>query len=311
MTRILALSIRPLEGPDTRYRMIEYIPFLREAGITVQHRSLLSARFYARQQAGRLGAVDVAAFAGAVARRTAEILGRLDYDCIWLSRELLPYGPPFLERLLFRKGIPVVLDVDDALFAPDPLGDVLHRRLRDFGKFAVIAPRARSLVVSNRFLADYYAQFTSRIAVIPTCVDHRKYAGIRHRPDPAGRIRVGWIGTAANLGHLELMRGAMERLARRYPLEFRAVGPKRELHWNMEHARIIPWTLAEELEYFRDFDIGVMPLADTTFTRGKSSFKMIQCLAAGLPVVASPVGSNCETMVDGEHGFFATTNDDC
>lgn len=310
MIRVLALTVRPVEGPDTRYRVLEYIPNLLRHGIDVRHRSLLSSRFYTRQQSGRLGPADAASFALAVLARAARLVRRPDCDVVWLGRELLPYGPPLLERLLFRTGVPVVLDIDDAIFEADPAGGVLHRTLRDFGKYRYIAPRCRTIVPGNSYLADYFSRLNGDVRVIPTCVDFARYAAIRRRPSPEGRVRVGWIGTATNLIHLDMIRPAMERLARRRPVEFRAVGVNRPLGWDMDHALSIPWRLAEETDYFADFDIGVMPLPDTPFTRGKCAFKMVQYMAAGVPVVASPVGANRETMREGEEGLFAANDDE-
>ncbi|MDR1612304.1 MAG: glycosyltransferase family 4 protein [Planctomycetota bacterium] len=310
MTKILALTIRPVEGPDSRYRILEYIPFLKEAGIEVVHHSLIDSAFYQRRQRGKPALFDPFRFAGAVLARAAELARRPAYDAVWVGRELMPYGPPLLERLLFRSGVPVVLDIDDALFEPDPAGGFFHRKLRDFRKYAYIAPRSRTVVVGNRRLAAYFSGRAPRVELIPTCVDHRKYAGIARRPDPSGRVRIGWIGTPANRSHLERIRGAVERLASRHRLEFRAVGINQPLGWAMKRAYGIPWELGKELEYFADFDIGVMPLADTAFTRGKCAFKMVQYMAAGLPVVASPVGANRETLVAGGQGFFAETPDE-
>ncbi len=307
MTRVLALTMRPLEAADTRYRFLEYLPYLTQAGITVTHRSLLSSAFYKRQQAGQLDFLDALKFGRALAERAISFLRPLPYDVVWLGRELMSYGPPILERLLFRAKIPVVLDVDDALFKPDPLGGFLHKRIRDFKKFEYITPRCRATVVGSRYLADYYSKLSPSVYLIPTCVDHHKYASIVHRPEPSGRVRLGWIGTATNLEHLSLLRGPVERLARRHQLEFRAVGLNQPLGWDLEHLYSLPWTLERELEYFSEFDIGVMPLVDSTFTRGKCAFKLVQYMAAGLPAVASPVGANCETLRPGEEGFLAGT----
>ncbi|MDR2391298.1 MAG: glycosyltransferase family 4 protein [Planctomycetota bacterium] len=305
MTRVLALTIRPLDGPDTRYRILEYIPHLEKAGIEVVHNSLLSRNFYRRQQARKLNVSDALSFIAAALGRAAGLLRHLSFDAVWLARELLPYGPPLLERLLFQTGVPVVLDVDDALFEPDPAGGFLHRNIRDFTKYAYIVPRCRTVVAGNRYLADYFSRLNVAVEIIPTCVDHLKYAGIARRPSPDDRIRLGWIGTPANRGHLDLIRTAVERLARHHPLEFRAVGLGSPLGWDMDRCLSIPWRLPEELDYFTDFDIGVMPLADTAFTRGKCAFKIIQYMAAGVPVAASPVAANREVMIAGEQGFFA------
>ena len=307
MTRVLALTIRPREAADTRYRLLEYFPYLEKVGFEFVHKSLLSSEFYSRQQSGRLGLGDAVGFAAAVVKRAAGLLKNLNCDVVWVSRELMPYGPPLLEKLLFSSGLPVILDIDDALFEADPLGGRGHKKLRDFKKYEYIASRCRAVVAGNSYLAAYYAKLAGNVHLIPTCVDHLKYAAIDHLPDPDGRIRLGWLATPANVGHLDLVRGPIESLARRYDIEFRAVGLTKALPWAMPHIRSIPWRLPEEMEYLREFDIGLMPLADSLFTRGKCSFKLIQYMAAGVPAVVSPVGANCETLIDGEQGFLAET----
>ncbi len=309
MKRVLALTIRPKEAADTRYRILEYIPWLKEAGIEVEHQSLLNAEFFQKQQRGCLGAGEIAFFASSFLKRVSSLMSRLPYDAVWLARELFPYGPPLLERLLFRQDMPVILDIDDAIFEPDPAGNFWHKTIRDFNKYEYIAPRCRATVVGSRYLADYFSCFTNNLSLIPTCVDHEKYAAIQPH-SRANRLSLGWIGTSTNQAHVERLQRPIERLARRYPLEFRAVGLNKDLNWDMEHAYAIPWVMAEELNYFSQFDIGLMPLVESHFTKGKCAFKLVQYMAAGIPCVASPVGANCETIVEGEQGFLAETDEE-
>lgn len=310
MTRVLALTVRPVEGPDTRYRIMQYLPLLTQEGFTVEHRHLLSSTFYRRQQRKELSFFDVFRYSAAVLKRAWHLLRHHhDYDTIWISRELMPLGPPIMERLLFsRFSGKVIMDFDDALFQADPLGGFMHRHIRDFNKYTYIAPRCTAIVCGNMFLADYFKQFCPNTVIISTCVDHNRYAAIPRIPSPAGRVRVGWIGTATNRGHVELLQKPIEALARRVDFEFISVGLSEPLAWNIPHIRNLSWSLAHELEYFGNFDIGVMPLEDSIFTRGKCAFKLIQYLAAGLPVVASPVGANCEVVEHGVHGFLADTD---
>lgn len=309
MPNILALTVRPVEAPDTRYRILEYIPFFEKAGLAVTHRSLLPSDFYKRQNAKKLGLLDVPRFAWYAAKRLAGVLRRPPCDAVWLCREMLPYGPPIMERLLFNSGVPVVLDVDDALFEPDPLGGFMHHHIRSFRKFEFIAPRCAAVVVGNEYLKSYYSRFSEKVQQIPTCVDYLKFLKVVNSPSPNGAVRIGWIGTPSNAGHLEIIRKPMERLMRKCDVEFRIVGLNEAPQWDTDRIQVEKWELAKELDYFSRFDIGVMPLADTAFTRGKCAFKMIQYMAAGLPVVASPVGANVETLEEGKQGFLADGDD--
>jgi glycosyltransferase involved in cell wall biosynthesis len=123
-------------------------------------------------------------------------------------------------------------------------------------------------------------------------------------------VRIGWIGTPLNGHHLEALYSPLAALARERDFELVIVGLNKPLQWNLPRVRYIDWQLADEFGYFAQFDIGIMPLTDSPFARGKCAFKIIQCLAAGLPVVASPVGANREVVEHGRNGYLAATQDD-
>lgn len=308
MKRVLALTIRPVEAPDTRYRFFQYIEPLRSAGIEVTHRSFLSYDFWRRQQAKQGLARQSLAYLWSTAARLDDIV-RLapQFDAVWIGRELSPIGPPWLERLLFSLNPHAVLDIDDALFLrDDSCTGFIHHRLRDFGKFADIAGRFRAVVCGNRFLADYFRKYSAKVHVIPTVVPMRRYEAVIHRASP--RVRIGWIGTPFSAPHLDVARGPLERLAQRHDFEFRVVGAGALPAWDLPLMTQVDWGLDLEMDYFADFDIGIMPLRDFPFAHGKCAFKLIQYMAAGIPVVASPVGANLEVVQDGVNGFLAATD---
>lgn len=310
MLRLLALTVRPVTGPDTRYRIEQYRAPFRDAGIEVTRHALFSPEYYrSLGMPGRRGAKAVG-LGVAFLRRLVDIARHArDYDAVWVSRELFPLGPPLLEQLLFALQAKVILDIDDAIFLPDPTNTgLIHRKLRDFGKLGRLAGKFRAVVCGNAFLADYFRDKNPHVHVQPTVVPMAAYGAIARTASP--RPRIGWIGTPTNTDYLELVRGPLAELAARHDFSFRVVGTTRPLGWNLPHLTQIPWTLQDELRYFSDFDIGIMPLRDFPFARGKCAFKLIQFMAAGIPVVASPVGSNLDVVEDGDNGFFAEGPDD-
>jgi glycosyltransferase involved in cell wall biosynthesis len=310
MFRVLAFTVKPRESADSRYRILQYQTIAKQDGVIIEHRSLMDAKYFQWQVKNIHLLLRTSFYPVLLAIRFWQVLFQAPkYDAVWISREMAPFGPPILERLLVRISRRVILDVDDALHVSDKASSrFIPRLLRDHGKFARMAHAYSAVVCGSRNLADYYRQYSANVFVIPTAVDTDLYAGITRLPSPV--VRIGWIGTPLNRHHLELLRPALTKLARERGFELVLVGLNEPLDWRLPAIRYIEWNLQEELTYFAHFDIGVMPLEDSAFARGKCAFKMIQCMAAGLPVVASPVGANCEVLQDGINGFLAGTDED-
>ena len=310
MPRLLALTVRPSLGPDTRYRIEQYVEPLAALGIQVDVHHLFSDGYYRLQQTPGHGARKGLGALGAFFRRLADLtLHARAYDGVWVSRELFPLGPPLLERLLFALNPRVILDIDDAIYLHDATNTgFIHSRLRDFGKLGRIAGSFSAVVCGNAYLAGYFRDKNPRVSVVPTVVPMSRYGAIPHRESAA--VRIGWIGTPGNAAHLELVRPALDTLAQTRDFAVRVVGVNRPLGWSLPGLDQLPWSLDRELDYFSDFDIGIMPLEDFAFARGKCAFKIIQYMAAGIPVVASPVGSNLDVVRHGENGFLASTTEE-
>lgn len=305
MPRILALTVRPVSGPDTRYRIEQYVPLFRNVGLEVVSHALFSESYYRLLGVPGRTTDKGLGLGAAFFRRLADIAQNARrYDAVWVCRELFPLGPPLLERFLFHRNPRVIWDIDDAIYLPDAAcSGFIHRRLRDFGKLGRIAGQLKAVVCGNAFLAGYFRDKNPNVHVVPTVVPMADYGVITRSPSP--RPRIGWIGTPSNAWHLELAREPLSRLAESRDFTFCVVGLSRPVDWNLPNMVHRPWTLDGELGFFADFDIGIMPLRDTPFARGKCAFKIIQYMAAGIPVVASPVGSNLDVVRDGENGFLA------
>jgi glycosyltransferase involved in cell wall biosynthesis len=310
MFRVLAFTVKPRESADSRYRILQYQEIAKQDDIVVEHRSLMDARYFGWQTKNTRLAARVLLYPVLLAVRFWQVLILAPrYDAVWISREMAPFGPPILEELLVRTCKRVVLDMDDALHISDkPTSRFLPRLLRDRGKFGRMAHAYTAIVCGSRYLADYYRQYSEKVFVIPTVVDTNQYSGIAPLRSPL--VRIGWIGTPLNRHHVEMLRQAFHQLARERNFELVLVGLNEPMDWSLPSIRYVEWTLAQELTFFAHFDIGIMPLEDSAFARGKSAFKLIQYMAAGIPVVASPVGANREVVQDGTNGFLATTQED-
>lgn len=305
MPQVLALTIRPITGPDTRYRIAQYSEPFRERGLDVRCQSLFSPAYYT--MLGHPGRVctKAAGLGTAFIRRLFHILTQARHvDAVWVGRELFPLGPPVLESLLFQQNCKVILDIDDAIFLPDETNtSLIHRKLRDFDKLSRIAHKFQAIVCGNAYLADYFRGANSNVHIIPTVVPMARYEHIKRTAAP--RLRIGWIGTPTNAQHLEIVRQPLHNLAQHHDFSFVVIGLTQPLNWDLPHLVQLPWNLDAELHYFSEFDIGIMPLYDFPFAQGKCAFKIIQYMAAGIPVVASPVGSNLDALQDGVQGFLA------
>jgi glycosyltransferase involved in cell wall biosynthesis len=310
MFRVLAFTVKPRESADTRYRILQYEAIAKQDGVFIEHRSLMDATYFRWQTKNIHLLLRTFFYPVLLALRFWQVLFQAPkYDAVWICREMAPFGPPILEQILVRTCKRVVLDVDDALHVSDKASSrLIPRLLRDNGKFARMAHAYSAVISGSRNLADYYCQYSANVSVVPTAVDADRYAGIARVPSPV--VRIGWIGTPLNRYNVEILGPALTQLARERRFELVLVGLNEPLDWSLPAIRYVEWNLQDELTFFAHFDIGVMPLQDSAFARGKCAFKLIQYMAAGLPVVASPVGANCEVVQDGTNGFLARTDED-
>lgn len=218
------------------------------------------------------------------------------YNAVILQREMISTLPT-LEKLLPK---PRILDVDDAIF--------LHRN----GKAAQYIATACSLVVcGNLYLADVFSQWNSNVVVIPTGVDTEKLRPIANRNYASAPSVIGWIGTSGNYPHLESIEPALKKILSCYPntrLQIISDRYPSFLQHLDRHLSFKQWQPGIENDLLPYFTIGIMPLTDDKWTRGKCSLKLLQYMAAGIPVVVSPVGMNAEILASSSVGLAAQTN---
>jgi glycosyltransferase involved in cell wall biosynthesis len=305
--RILALSPVPEGAAGYRLRLAQYAPHLRAAGFELVIEALYdTATLNVMHRPGHYFHKATGVLAGTLSR-ISTIARSGHYSAVWLYREAHPIGPPLLERWLARRDVPVVFDFDDAIYLANySEQNRFAAALKRPGKTAEIIRRSRHVTAGNRELAAYARRFSHAVTVIPTVVDTavwRPAIGDRTHRTPV----IGWIGTPTTVSYLLGLGAALRDLARSHDYVLRVSGSGTPVVVPGVRVENVPWTLENEVELFATCDIGVYPLTDDEWSRGKCGLKAIQFMACGVPVVAAAVGVNQEIIGDGQSGFLART----
>jgi len=305
--KVLAWVPYPLGiAPGQRYRIEQWAPYLRDLGIDVTFQPFATpALNHALYQRGRWGAKAAGMMAG-LGRRFAEALQANRYDAVFLQREASLLGPAWSERLLHVRQPAIVYDFDDAIYLPyvSPTNRYLSY-LKFPWKTRALCRMASAVTAGNAHLAEYASRYNAHVSVVPSTVSLREY---QPRPTPAAeRVPVvGWTGSHSSVPYLSVVRGALQELSRRQRYRLLIIGVEGfEIPGvDVECRR---WSAASEVRDLWDMDVGIMPLPDEPWARGKCGMKAIQYMGIGIPAVVSPVGANREIVRDGETGFHAAT----
>jgi glycosyltransferase involved in cell wall biosynthesis len=291
-------------GSSSRVRCYQYLDYLESRGWQFVIEPLFGNDYIQGLYWGR---ISYWAVIRAYARRLRLLFGRERYDLIWLQREALPWFPAWIETALLRGRAPVVVDLDDAWFHRYDL----HRRrvvrwlLSD--KVDRIVRHARLVIAGNAYLAERMrVAGAPSVEQLPSVVDVLEY-----RPKAAGQIQgaglvIGWIGSPATAHYLAAIGSVLRDFVQESGAHVVSVGARKDQLSGLP-VEFRPWSEETEADEIRRFDIGIMPLPDAPFERGKCGYKLIQYMAAGIPVVASKVGANASIVRDGVDGFLVSS----
>ena len=233
--RILFLIPHPWEGASSRYRVLQYLPYLEAHGVHCTVSSFLSPRLYRiAYQRGhwlkKIGGILLSSL-----KRLMDVVRSGWYDVVFIHLEALPIGPPFVEWMLSSCGVPIVFDFDDASFLPrSSIASPVVKLLRMPQKTNAILRWSHRVITCNDYLRKYAEQFNSNVCVIPTSVDVDQFQILGNRPHRR-RPLIGWIGSHSTGPYLEVLKPVLARLAERHEFTFKIVGSTRPF-------RIPGWT---------------------------------------------------------------------
>jgi hypothetical protein len=306
MEQVYNLFVLSKYGPlaaSARQRFLQYRSFLDSANVAMTVSPLFGDDYLSAIMQNGAKPLRMAAVAYIDRLLAARRVNRA--DGVLVHCELLPFVPSFLEAVMFRFRVPLIFDYDDAIFHQyDQHKSSLVRTLLG-GKLKPLLRRAELAICGNAYLQAYAAEHCRQTEIVPTVVDTDVYGSTQEsRGD--GPVTVGWIGSPSTWTFVKPLVPLLAETAERHNLAVRIVGAGSQ----SEHPprfEFLPWSEAGEVGLIQGMDIGIMPLPNEPWARGKCGYKLIQYMACGLPVVASPVGVNSDIVDHGQSGFLAST----
>jgi glycosyltransferase involved in cell wall biosynthesis len=303
LMRVLLLSRYGDLGASSRVRSYQYLPYLERHGVKVTVSPLFPNAYLKRLYA--CGHRPFRIVLESFARRVAKVLHSRSHDLVWIEKELLPMVPAWVEKLLHGgRRVPFIADYDDALFHNYDLHPRRSVRMLLRHKIAGVMREAALVVAGNEYLADYAREAgAERVELLPTAVDLDRY---RTREWKArDEFIIGWMGSPVTARYLHMVAPALAKFCagrQRVRIVLVGSGP---IQLEGVAAEVRDWDEATEVADIQQFDVGIMPLSDTPWERGKCGYKLIQCMACGVPVIASPVGANQQIVSHTENGYLA------
>jgi len=306
--KVLFFTKYPRRGPSSRYRVYQFLPYLKREGISFSVNELHTDEYLDSMFSGRK--MPVYYYLLRFLRRFFRILSSIRYDVVFIQKELFPYVPPIFEVLLRMLKRKVVYDIDDAVFLYYTRSKNPVVRFFLSSKMALVLRLSHCVLAGNRYLKDYALRFNRNVELFPTVVDTERYdaaiskwsrdSSANSEKDPV----IGWIGSNETLPYLIEIEPALRELAGRYRFKLLVIGA-RDLKMEGVEVETVEWSERREIEELLRFDIGIMPLPSDEWAEGKCGLKLLQYMACSLPVVSSPSGGGLEIVDHGRNGFIA------
>lgn len=308
--KVLLLSKYSRLGASSRLRSFQYIPYLKNEGFDIEIQSLFSDD-YLRDlyQFGKRNKKKSIIY---YLQRSITLLSIFKYDLIWVEYEIFPYFPALVERLLHLFKVSYIVDYDDAIFhnydqSSNPyIRNILGRKIDNVMRLS------NHVLAGNIYLAQRARHARAEnITIIPTVVDHIHYNYI-----PSGaktrQLTIGWIGSPSTQKYILEIYPALLAACQAFNARLLLIGATEDISHNLSgiKTQILPWSEKSEISHIKKMDIGIMPLHDGPWERGKCGYKIIQYMACAVAVVATPVGINHELIVENNAGLLASTMED-
>ncbi|RKZ06480.1 glycosyltransferase family 1 protein [bacterium] len=310
--KVLFLTKYPSIGASSRYRVVQFVPYLEKEGFECRVEPLHEESYLKLIFDGRRPGVSY--LVKRFFRRLFVLLGSVKYSVVFVQKELFPYLPPVAELLLKLLGRRIVYDIDDAIFLFYTSSRSALVRFLLGGKIPVVMRASTLVLAGNRFLLRYASRYNRSSVYFPTVVDTSRFEsvierGARRDSSTDGVPRVVWIGSPETLHFLLKKKNVFVSLSHECDFRLVVIGAA-DVAMDGVDVECVEWSDETEIENLARCDIGIMPLEDDYWSKGKCGLKLLQYMACELPVVSSPTGGGEEIVEDGKTGFIARNDEE-
>ncbi|MDH6307769.1 glycosyltransferase involved in cell wall biosynthesis [Dysgonomonas sp. PFB1-18] len=297
--KILYYTKYTRKGASSRLRSYQYFPYLEQMGYNIEVSPLFDDKYLNNMYDGKSVKLLIL---WSYLKRFFFILKNIRNKVVFIEYELFPYLPAWTEYLLKMLGVKYIVDYDDAIFHKYEMNSSSIFRFFIGRKIDKVMKYSYMVIAGNNYLAERaHIAGAKRVQVIPTVIDLNRYE-IKEKEDES-KFVIGWIGTKSTFRYLYPLKNVLNRLIENYGIYLNIVGAK-ELLGLGENEVHIEWSEENEVNSILTFDVGIMPLEDGYWEKGKCGYKLIQYMGCGLPVIASSVGANNDIVINGDSGFL-------